>query len=140
MRRGLGRGRVLVGIGSVIALVAMALPWVTVGDTVPDLTPLQRNGFDPPGILVFVSAISLLALLVLPYASRDGRSSLDRPISYVIAAAVGVVGFVIEAAGLFSDGHLRLPDKAPGLWLAAAGLIVLCWGVGELLAERPTTV
>ncbi len=140
MRRGLGRGRVLVGIGAVLALVAMALPWVTVGDSIPELTPLQRNGFDPPGILVFVSAISLLALLVLPYASRNGRSSLDRPISYVIAAAVGVAGYVLEVAQLFGNGELRLPDKAPGLWLAAFGLFIVCWGVGEMLAERPTTV
>jgi quinol-cytochrome oxidoreductase complex cytochrome b subunit len=138
MRRGLGRGRVLVGVGSVIALVAMALPWWTVGTAY--LTPRQQNGFDGAGMLVFVAGIGLLALLILPYASRTGTSSLDRPMSYVVLAAAGVVGLVIELVQLFGIGQLGFPDRAPGLWLAAVGLFVICWGVGELLSERPTTV
>ncbi len=138
MRRGLGRGRVLVGLGSVIALVAMALPWLTVGDAY--LTPTQRNGFDGAGILVFVAGIGLLALLILPYASRTGTSSLDRPTSYIVLAAAGVVGLVIQVVQLFGIGKLGFPDRAPGLWLAAVGLFIICWGVGELLSERPTTV
>jgi peptidoglycan/LPS O-acetylase OafA/YrhL len=140
MRRVIGRGRFLIGAGAILALVAMALPWVTVGDSIPDLTPTQRNGFDPPGLLLFVASICLLALLLLPYASRTGDSGLDRPMSYAVAAGAGVIGFVIEAAGLFGEGHLRLPDKAPGLWLAGLGLCVICWGVGELLGDRPSTV
>jgi peptidoglycan/LPS O-acetylase OafA/YrhL len=140
VRRGLGRGRFLIGAGAIVTLVAMALPWVTVGDTVPDLTPTVRNGFDPPGLLLFVASICLLALLLLPYASRTGDSSLDRPMSYAIAAGAAVLGYVVEVASLFGEGHLRLPDKAPGLWLAGLGLCVVCWGVGELLGDRSTAV
>lgn len=139
MRRSLGRARALVAIGAIASLVAMALPWVTVGESV--LTPTQRNGFDGAGILVFVAAICLLALLLLPYASKTGTSSLDRPVSYVLVAGAGVVGYVIEVVQMFSAGELRLaPDKGPGLWLAGVGLFIVCWGVGELLAERPTTI
>jgi quinol-cytochrome oxidoreductase complex cytochrome b subunit len=122
----------------VLSLVAMALPWLTVGKDY--LTPRQMNGFDGAGMLVFVAGIGLLALLILPYASRTGSSSLDRPMSYVVLAAAGVVGLAIEVVQLLGIGELGLPDRAPGLWLAAAGLFIVCWGVGELLSERPTTV
>lgn len=138
MRRGLGRGRVLVGLGAVLALIGMALPWLTVGSAY--LSPTQENGFDGAGILVFVAGIGLLALLILPFASRTGTSPLDRPISYIVLAGIGVVGLVVEVVQLFGIGKLELPDRAPGLWLAAAGLFIICWGVGELLSERPTTV
>jgi hypothetical protein len=138
MRRGLGRGRAFVGLGSVLALIGMALPWLTVGDAY--LTPRQVNGFDGAGMLVFVAGISLLALLILPYASRTGSSSLDRPMSYMVLAAIGVVGLVIEVVQLFGIGELGLPDRAPGLWLTAVGLFIICWGVGELLSERATTI
>ena len=138
MRRGLGRGRLLVGVGAVVALVAMALPWLTVGDNY--LTPVQQNGFAAAGILVFVSAIGLLALLILPYASRTGTSSLDRPLSYVVLAGIGVVGLAIQIVLQFNNHQLGLPDRAPGLWLAGIGMFIVCWGVGELLSERPTTI
>lgn len=138
MRRGLGHGRAFVGTGSLLALIGMALPWLTVGDAY--LTPRQMNGFDGAGMLVFVAGIGLLALLILPYASRTGSSSLDRPVSYLVLAAIGVTGMVIQLVQLFGIGELGLPDRAPGLWLTAVGLFIVCWGVGELLSERPTTV
>jgi hypothetical protein len=129
---------VLVGIGAMLALIAMALPWLTVGGA--SLTPRSVNGFDGAGILVFVAGIGLLALLILPYASRTGTSSLDRPMSYMVLTAAGVLGLIIVAFQLFTIGELGLPDRAPGLWLAALGLFITSWGVGELVSERPTPI
>jgi hypothetical protein len=140
VRRGLGRARVLVGIGAVIALVAMALPWVTIGEAPVILTPIVRNGFDGAGILVFVGGVLLLALIVLPYAATSGTSALDRPATYVALTGIALAGLLIELYTFLNQGHLGLPDRAPGLWLAAVGLFVVCWGVGELLSERPTVV
>jgi quinol-cytochrome oxidoreductase complex cytochrome b subunit len=127
-----------VGVGAVIALIGMALPWVTVGEGL-FLTPIRQNGFDGTGILVFVSAILLLGLLTLPYASRSGTSSLDRPWTYVGLATLGVIALIIQLAGFFGRGQLGFPDRAPGLWVSGFGLFVVCWGVGELLGERPST-
>jgi hypothetical protein len=31
-----------------------------------------------------------------------------------------------------------LPFDAPGLWLTGAGLLLVAWGVGEILTERPS--
>jgi hypothetical protein len=127
------RGRVLVLIGSVLALIGMALPWVTVGGQVDGLPQITANGFDGAGILVFVAAILMLALLTLPYASKTGSSGLDRPVSYLALTVVGAAGLVVEVATLVSEGHLGFPDRAPGLWISAAGLAIAGWGVGELL-------
>jgi len=133
MTRSMDRGRVLVLIGSVLALVGMALPWVTIGGQVDGLPTITANGFDGAGILVFVAAILMLALLTLPYASKTGSSALDRPVSYLALTIVGFAGLIIEAATLVGQGHFSFPDRGPGLWIAAAGLALAGWGVGELL-------
>jgi putative Ca2+/H+ antiporter (TMEM165/GDT1 family) len=134
MTRAMDRGRVLVLIGAVLALIGMALPWVTVGGHVDGLPETTANGFDGAGILVFVAAILMLALLTLPYASKTGHSSLDSALSYLVLTVVGFAGIVLEAISLLSLGELGLPDRSPGLWLAALGFALAGWGVGELLS------
>jgi hypothetical protein len=133
MTRAMDRGRVLVLIGSVLALIGMALPWVTVGGKADGLPQITANGFDGAGILVFVAAILMLALLTLPYASKTGSSAFDRPAAYLCLTVIGFAGLILEAATLVNQGHLGFPDSALGLWLAAAGLAIAGWGVGELL-------
>ena len=141
MRRNIGRARFLILVGAIVALIGVALPWVTVGEGAGGpLTPIQANGFDGAGILVFIACVLLLGLLTLPYASKTGTHSLDRPVSYLALTGLGVVGLLIQLAGFFGRGQLGFPDRAPGLWLTAAGLFVVCWGVGEILGERPSAV
>jgi hypothetical protein len=123
-------------VGAVLALVGVALPWVTYGEGVV-LTPIQGNGFNGAGILVFISCVLLLGVLTLPYTAKTGTHSLDRPVVFLALAGVGVAGLVIQVLGFFGSGNLEFPDRAPGLWLAAAGLFIIAWGVGELLGERP---
>ncbi len=139
-RRGLGRGRLLVGLGAVIALISMPLDWFKVGGQVSSITPISGNGFEGAGILVFVVAVALLAVLVLPYASRYGRSAWDRPMTYLLLGGVGIAGLVLRIVQLAGEGILGTPDRAPGLYLAGAGLVVVVWGIAEMLGERPTAL
>jgi hypothetical protein len=60
--------------------------------------------------------------------------------SYMVLTAAGVLGLIIVAVQLFTIGELGLPDRAPGLWLAALGLFITSWGVGELVSEPPTLI
>ena len=71
MRRNIGRARFLVLVGAVVALVGVALPWVTVGEGLV-LTPIQSNGFDGAGILVFIACVLLLCVLTLAVRLPDG--------------------------------------------------------------------
>jgi hypothetical protein len=134
-RRSLGRGRLLVALGALIVLGGSAPAWWTIGGTV---TPAYSgNAFEGIGILVFVAAVLLLALIVLPFTRREGESGLDRPAVYGLLAALGIGSFGLRVLQLADDGVLGLPDRAPGLWITAVGLAVIGWGLAELLNERP---
>jgi len=137
VRRGLGRGRLLIGLGAIVTLASIVLPWFTVGGQA--LPATSGNGFEGSGIVVFIVAILLLAVLALPYASKDSRSSFDRPATFTLLAAIALTAFVVRVVQLWSDGILGLPDRAPGLWLGGVGLLIVAWGVAEILAERPAT-
>jgi hypothetical protein len=139
VRRGLGRGRLIVGVGSVLALVGMVLPWVTAGGPELDLPVYTQNGFDGAGILVFVAAIGLLTVIVLPYASPTGRSQLDDPVSFVLLGGAAVTGMVVQVIQLWSAGALVLMplDRGPGVWVTGIGVALIAWGVGEILTEKP---
>ncbi|CAN5530187.1 hypothetical protein BH24CHL8_BH24CHL8_06170 [soil metagenome] len=140
MRRGLGRGRLLVGLGAVIALISMPLDWFKVGGQVTSITPISGNGFEGAGILVFVATVALLAVLVLPYASRYGRSAWDRPMTYLLLAGLAVAGLILRILQLAGEDILSTPDRAPGLYVAAAALLVVAWGIAEMAAERPAAL
>ena len=138
MRRGLGRGRALIGIGALLALVGIWLPWYTVGGEV--LPALTGSGFDGAGVLVFLAAVAMLGVLALPYASRTRSSAFDRAAVFAALVLVGVIGLAIEAWTQFTaqpESRLGGPLEAPGLWLSGIGLVLAAWGTAELAAEKP---
>jgi hypothetical protein len=134
-RRGLGRGRLLASVGALFALLSMALPWWRVGGT-PGLPEISGNGLSGAGIVVLLAAVLILALVALPYAGGDRPQPLDRPASFVLATGLGVVGLAVSVLQIFDSGGLGLPDRSPGLWLAAAGMALAVWGSVEIASER----
>jgi hypothetical protein len=124
---------VLIGFGALLALVAVPLPWYSVGGEV--LPAVSGNGLRGAGILVFLAAVGLLAVLALPYAARSGRSAFDQPVVYVLLIGMGFVGLAISALESLNEERLGSPDRAPGLWLAAIGLVIAAWGLSELVGE-----
>lgn len=137
MRRGLGRGRTLIAIGAVLVIVGMPLPWLKVGGLV--LSAQTANGFEGAGVVTFLAAVGMLALIVLPYATKTRRVAIDRAVSYLVLLLVGVAGLGAELLNLTgTEGSSLAPLDAPGLWLALGGMALATWGVLELLAERPS--
>ncbi len=137
-RRTIGRGRVIAGIGAVVTLIACFLPWYTVGGD-GGLPALSSNAFDGTGILVFLAAVGVLALIALPYAAGDQPLAIDRPAAFVLVVAIGVAGYIIRIIQLFQLEALGLPDRALGFWLAALGLAIMAWGAAEVAGERRTS-
>jgi hypothetical protein len=135
-RRPLGRGRRLAALASVIVILACLLPWWQFGGGSGELSKLQGTAFEGSSILVFLAALATIALLALPYAAGDRPVGIDRTLSYGVVAIVGWLGLIIRAIDLATKGALALPDRAPGLWLAALGLIVLSRAVYDLARER----
>jgi hypothetical protein len=117
-RRTIGRGRVVAGSGAILTLIGCFLPWYTVGGD-GGLPALSSNAFDGPGILVFLAAVGILALIALPYAAGDQPLGIDRPAAFVLLVSLGIAGFAIRAIQLLQLGALGLPDHALGFWLAA---------------------
>lgn len=117
----------------------MPLPWLKVGGVV--LASATASGFEGAGVLMFLAAVAMLALIVLPYTSKSGSFPLDRPVSYLALLLAGLAGLASEAFRLWgTEGSSLAPLDAPGLWLAIIAMAVVTWGVLELFAERPAAL
>ena len=134
-RRALGRGRLLVVIGALATLAGMYPAWWTLPRT--NASALSGNGLEGAGIIIFLGVLALIAVVVLPYATRDGDASLDRPASYVLLTLMAVGAFLFRLFEISRFTGLGLPPDAPGLWLSGVGLVIVVWGVADLLTERP---
>ena len=141
MRRGLGMGRMLVGIGSALAVIGAFLPWTYAGGEI-GLPVITSNAFDGgAGILMFIAAVALLALLILPYATASGRSSLDRWVSFVILGGLMVGGTLLQLVQLYGSGTLKLLPLTDvlGMWLSIIGTLLVGWGVAEIVGQETRT-
>ena len=135
-RRPLGRGRMLAAIAAIVIVLGCFMPWWQVGggDSLP---PMSENGFSGSGILVVLSALGTIALVTLPYAS-DRPVGIDRALSYVFLVAIGWIGLAIR---LFEHATVNvgavMPDRAPGIWLTAIGLVILSRAAYDIAREHP---
>ena len=134
-RRALGRGRMLIALGALVSLIGMLPAWWHLART--NAVALSGNGLEGGGIVIFLAALALLALVILPYATRDGDSALDRPASYVILSLVAIGAFLFRVYEISGFASLEMPLGAPGLWLTGVGLLLIVWGVADILTERP---
>jgi hypothetical protein len=136
-RRPLGRGRLLAAIGAIVVLVGCVLPWFTATGGTSGLTAVSTNALTDKGIVVFICALLILALVSLPYAAGDKPLAIDRALSYVIVIVVAVGAYLwrtiefirIDLAGL-------RPDLAPGIWVTGIGLVILARAAYEISSER----
>ena len=136
-RRPLGRGRLLATIGALVVLVGCVLPWfaATGGDT--GLTPITTNAFSDKGIVVFICALLVLALVSLPYAAGDKPLAIDRALSYVIVVSIAIGAYAWRTIEfiLVDPAGIR-PDLAPGLWIVGVGLVILARATYEIWSEH----
>jgi hypothetical protein len=136
--RGIGRGRLIVAAGALLAIGGCFLPWWSVGGTVTDLH--TGNAFDSVlGMAVFAAALAMLAVMVSPYAARSGYSPFDRRSIYVLLLGWAVTAFILRLIQINAPdfGGLGLPQAIPGAWLTGAGLVVVLVGVIEIFGEAP---
>ena len=137
MRRGLGRGRTLIAIGAVLAIISMPLAWQTAGGIV---LPVSTDwGFSGTVVLMFIAAVLMLALIVLPFTTETRQVALDRPVVFLALLAIGIGGLAVAIIDLVGgeEQYSLTPLDAPGLWLAVVGMAMASWGVLELFAEKP---
>jgi len=131
-RRPLGQGRLLAAAGAVAILVASFLAWYTAGGDAGGLNPVSCTAFDgrcgtAGGMIDFIVALLILALVALPYASGDRPVAVDRALSFLMLTIVGWLALLYALVSFVTAGDLAglRPDRAAGSWLALIGLIVL---------------
>jgi hypothetical protein len=134
-RRPLGRGRILAVLGSVVVLVGCLLPWYGVGGA-GGLPPTDLRPFDGSGVVAFIAALGVLALVALPYAAGDRPFGADRPLAYALLFAFALLGVAIWPLDLLEFATGLLPDRAPGYWIALAGVTLLGRAVYDIASER----
>ena len=138
-RRSLGRGRWVAAVSAVVIVAGCVLPWFRAGGA-EGIPALEGNGFFGTGILAFLAALATLALVALPYAMGDRPVAVDRWWVYAALAVTAGLGLLLRSVGIALDsGGLgtMLPDRAPGVWLAAAGVVGLAFATAELYGARP---
>ena len=133
-RRPLGRGRRLAAIAAVLLIVACLLPWYSVGGD-GGLPLTEWRAFDGSGILDFLAALAVLALMALPYATPGRPVALDAWPAYLILFVVALVGVVWWPIQYLIDPSGLLPTRAPGFWIAVVGVLVLARAVFEIHRE-----
>ena len=137
-RRSLGRGRWVATLSAILIVVGCVLPWFRAGSA-EGITPIGDNGFVGVGILAFLAALGTLALVTLPYAMGDRPVVVDRWWVYAVLAMIAALGVLLRAVSIamVSGGFgTMLPDRAPGIWLAAAGVVGLAFATAELYGAR----
>ena len=120
---------------ALVLLLGCVLPWwtIVVADGLP---PTTGNAFESTGILVFLAAMAVLALVTLRLAS-ERPLEIDRLPAYLIVLGLGLLGFVLRLLGLFGSGPLDQfrPDHAPGTFVVIVGLAGLGRAVLEIYQE-----
>ena len=138
-RRSLGRGRWVAAGSAIVIVVGCVLPWFRAGGA-EGIPALEGNGFFGTGILAFLAALATLALVALPYAMGDRPVAVDRWWVYAALAVTAALGLLLRSVGIALDSGgfgTMLPDRAPGVWLAVAGVVGLAFATAELYGARP---
>jgi hypothetical protein len=131
------RAEPIAGLGGVLLLVALFLPWYGVqlpparGNLVP-LGPEDLSGWQALGVIDVVLALLALLAIAVPVVSIATSGPAKSVGTAVLASAFGWLGVLLVLIRLvFRPDDL---DLRSGIWLALAGA-VLAW-VGSWLSLR----
>jgi hypothetical protein len=126
-------------IAALVVAVGCILPWYTVGGEITGIPARSLTAFgNLAGLVTFLSALAVLALVALPYAAGDQPVAVDRWPSYLVLLIAGLVGVLITVFQIVT-GDLLLegfrPDRAPGIWITLVGLAIAARAVFEIAQE-----
>jgi hypothetical protein len=133
----LGRGRRLAFLAVLVILVSAVLPWFALGGGQGELSRRIWNVWDGTGVITLLAGLATVAVMTLPYAMVDRPVAMDRGLTYGLLAVVAILGVVLWIPQFLFAPEGFLPDRAPGLWVAAIGVIILARAAYDIALEPP---
>jgi hypothetical protein len=141
VREGAGRFRFVVLVGSLLMIASGFLPWWHAGgETVSGIHVPAVSGIGLSGAGLVIYATALLSLVVLDIGYMRGRWGfvLDAPPVYLVLGLAAAGALLYRGWELWSVGYLPLPQRSPGLAVAAVGIAALLYGAGSGFGARRT--
>ena len=139
MPDGTRRFRLLVLLGSLLMIASGFLPWWNAGgDTVSGIQIPARTGLGLEGAGLAIYAVAVISLILLDIGYMRGRWGfvLDAPASYLALGLIAAAALLYRGWELWSIGYLPLPQRSPGLAVAAVGIATLLYGAGSGFGTR----
>ncbi len=139
MPQGTRRFRIFVLLGCLLMIASGFLPWWHAGgDTVSgvQLPAATGLGLEGTGLLIYGAAILALVLLDIGYMRGRWGFILDTPFVYLLLGLVAAGALLYQGWQLWSVGYLPLPQRSPGLAVAAVGIATLLYGAGTGFGTR----
>ena len=139
MSDGTRRFRLLVLLGSLLMIASGFLPWWhSGGDTVNgiQLPAATGIGLEGAGLAIYGAALVCLILLDIGYMRGRWGFVLDAPASYLTFGLIAAAALLYRGWELWSLGYLPLPQRSPGLAVAAVGIATLLYGAGSGFGAR----
>jgi hypothetical protein len=136
-----GRFRFMVLLGSLLMIVSGFLPWWHAGgESVSGVAVPASSGIglEGPGLVIYGAALAALVLLDIGYMRGRWGLVLDAPIVYLLIGLLAGAALAYRAYELLSVGYLPLPQRSPGLAVAAVGIALVLYGAGTGFGTRRT--
>jgi hypothetical protein len=140
-RRPIGRARMLAVLSAIVLAIGCVLPWWTSGGR-DQLPATSGNAFEGSGIILFIVALAIVALVTLPYAAGNRPVGVDSWVSYLLLVIAGWLGLIARVADLGLQGAFVFREPAevitrgPGLPVIVLGLILLSEAVFEMARDH----
>jgi hypothetical protein len=139
VREGSGRFRFFVLVGSLLMIASGFLSWWHAGgETVSGVQVPAVSGIGLSGVGLVIYAAALLSLVLLDIGYMRGRWGfvLDAPPVYLALGLAAAGALLYRGWELWSVGYLPLPQRSPGLAVAAVGIATLLYGAGSGFGPR----
>ena len=139
MPDGTRRFRFLVLLGSLLMIASGFLPWWHSGGDVITGIQLPANtgiGLEGAGLAIYGAALVSLLLLDIGYMRGRWGFVLDAPAAYLTLGLVAAAALLYRVWELWSLDYLPLPQRSPGLAVAAVGIATLLYGAGSGFGVR----
>lgn len=124
-RSGIGRGRLLVGLGGLVLIIGAMLPWATL--TAPFVGTVSIAGYQGDGLISGGAGLLLLLIAAFSKGKSGGFYSI---IASIIGIIAGIIVFpkLLTIGSVVADFEIGIASIGPGIYSSLIGSIIAVIG------------